>query len=61
MTIANDLHTLFKARRGASGIFDRQLTDDDLYRIVEEIAKLLYPIHFDKDGGKQNLIGLIMD
>ena len=23
--------------------------------------KLLYTIHFDKEGGKQNLIGLIMD
>ena len=29
--------------------------------IVEDLEKLLYPINFDKEGGKHNLIGLIMD
>ena len=50
MAIANDLHTLF-----------RQTPDANLHRIVEDIAKLLYTIQFDKEGGKHNLIGLIMD
>ena len=40
---------------------DRQPTDADLHRIVEELVKLLYPIQFDKKGLKHNLIGLIMD
>ena len=61
MAIANDLHTLLEARREAFKIVDGQPTDADLHRIVEDMAKLLYPIHFEKEGGKHNLIGLIMD
>ena len=61
MAIADDLHTLFKARREALEILDGQTTDADLHHIVEELEKLLYPIQFDKEGGKQNLTGLIME
>ena len=61
MAISNDLLTLFKARREAFEILDDQPTDPDLHCIVEELAKLLYPIQFDKEGGKKNLISLIMD
>ena len=61
MDIANDLHTLFEARREAFEIVDGQPTDADLYHIVEELYKLLYTIQFNKEGGKHNLIGLIMD
>ena len=42
-------------------IVDRQPTDDNMHHTVEELAKLLYPIHFEKEGGKHNLIVLIMD
>ena len=48
MAIANDLHTMFEARREAFEIVDGQPTDVDLHCILEEIVKLLYPIHFDK-------------
>ena len=51
MAIANDLHTLFGARCEAFEIFDGQPTDIKLYCIVEDIAKLFYPIQFDKEGG----------
>ena len=61
MAITNDLHTLFEARRKAFEIVDVQPTDADLHRIVEEIAKLLYTIQFEKEEGKHNLIGLIMN
>ena len=61
MDIADDLHTLFEARREAFEIMDGQPTDADLHHIVEELAKILYPIQFDKEGGKHNLAGLIMD
>ena len=61
MAIADDLHTLFEARREAFEIVDGQPTYADLHRIVEELSKLLYPIQFDKEGGKHNLIGIIMD
>ena len=61
MDIADDLHTLFNAQREAFKIVDGQPTDANLNRIVEEPSKLLYPIQFDKEGGKQNLTGLIMD
>ena len=61
MAIANDLHTLFGARREAFEIVDRQPPDDDLYCIVEELSKLLYTIQFDKEYGGNNPIGLIMD
>ena len=61
MAIDNDLHTLFEARRESFKIVDRHPTDADLHHIVEELAKLLYPIQFDKEGGKQNLIFLIMN
>ena len=61
MAIANDLHTLFEARREGFEIVDVQPTDANPNRVVEEIVKLLYPIQFDKEGGKQNLISLIMD
>ena len=47
MTISNDLHTLFEARREAFKIVDGQPIDADLHLIVEELAKLLYPIQFD--------------
>ena len=60
MDISNDLHMLFKAQREAFEIFDGQPTDVDLHRIVEELAKLVYSIQFDKQGGKHNLISLIM-
>ena len=61
MAVSNDLHTLFEARREVFEIVDGHPTDADLYRIIEVLAKLLYPIQFDKEGGKHNLIGLIMD
>ena len=61
MDISNDLHTLFEARRDVFEIVDGQPTDADLHCIVEELAKLLYPIQFDKEGGKHKLIGLIME
>ena len=61
MYIADDLHMLFKARREAFEVIDGQPTDANLHRIIEELAKFLYPIQFDKEGGKDNLIGLIMD
>ena len=61
MAIVDDLHTMFEAWREAFEIVDSQPTDADLHRIVEELVKLLYPIQFDKEGGKHNLIGLIMD
>ena len=38
MAIANDLHTLFEARREAFEIVDRKPTDSDLHHIVEELA-----------------------
>ena len=40
---------------------DENQTDVDLNRIIEKLVKLLYPIQFDKEGGKHNVIGLIMD
>ena len=61
MDITNDLHALFEARREAFEIVDGQPTDADLHHIVEELAKILYPIQFDKEEGKHNFIGLIMD
>ena len=61
MAIANYLHTLFGALCEALEFVDGEPTDSDLHRIVEEIAKLLYPIQYDKEGGKHSLIGLIMD
>ena len=61
MDIADDFHTMFEVRREAFKIVDRQPTDADLHRVVEELAKSIYPIQFDKEGGKHNLIGLIMD
>ena len=61
MAIADDLHTMFEARRQAFEIVDGQPTDADLHRSVEKLAKLLYPIQFYNEGGKQNLIGLIME
>ena len=48
MAIADYLHTLLEARREAFDVVDRQPTYADLYRIVEDIAKLLYAIQFDK-------------
>ena len=48
MNIVNDLHTLFKERRDAFEIFDGKPADADLHRILEELAKLLYPIQFYK-------------
>ena len=61
MTIADDLHMLFEARRGAFEIVYGQPTDANLHCIVEELVNLLYPIQFDKEWGKHNLIGLIME
>ena len=61
MAIADDLNTLFEARCEAFEIVDGQPTDANLHCIAEELEKLLYPIHFDKEGGKHNLIGLIME
>ena len=61
MAIADDLHTLFKARRKSFEIIDDQPTYYDLHRIVEELIKILFPIQFDEEGGKHNIIGLIMD
>ena len=61
MAIADELHTLFEARREAFKLVDGQPTNADLHCIVEEISKLLYPIQFDKEGWKHNLIGIIMD
>ena len=61
MDFSDDLYTMFEARREAFKIVDRQPTDSDLHHIVKELVKLLYPIQFDKEGRKHNLIGLIMD
>ena len=61
MAIANDLHMRFEVRRESFEIIDGQPTDDNLHHISEELAKLLYPIQFDKEGGKNNLIILIME
>ena len=61
MYIADDLHMLFKARREAFKVVVGKPTDADLHRIIEELAKFLYPIQFNKEGGKENLIRLIMD
>ena len=61
MAIFDDLHTLFEVRREAFEIVDGKPTDADLHRIVEELAKLIYPIQFDKEGGQHNIMGLIMD
>ena len=61
MAISDDFHTLFKERREAFEVVDGKSTDTNLHRIVEELAKLLYPIQFDKEGVKHNLVGLIMD
>ena len=47
MAIVNDLHMLFEARRETFEIVDGQPTYADLYGIVEELEKLLYPIQFD--------------
>ena len=60
MAIADDLHTLFEAWHEAFKIVNGKPTDSDLYGILEELAKLLCPIQFDKEGGKHNLIGIIM-
>ena len=51
MAIADDLHTLFEARREAFETVDGQPTYSDLHHSVEELAKLLYPIYFYKEGG----------
>ena len=48
-------------RREAFKIVEGQPTDANLHRITEDPEKLLYPIQFDKEGGKHNLIRLIMD
>ena len=48
MVIANDLHTMFKARREAFEVVDIQPTNADLHHIIEDLEKLLYPIPFDK-------------
>ena len=61
MSISDDLHTLFKARREVLEILDGKPTYADLHFILEQLAKLLYHIQFDKEGGKHNLIGLIID
>ena len=61
MDVAYRLHTLFKAWREAFEIVDGHPIDADLHHIVEELVKLLYPTRFVKEGGKHNLIGLIMD
>ena len=61
MDIADELHTLFKAGRDAFEIMDKQPTYSNLNLIVEELEKLLYTIQFYNEGGKQNLISLIMD
>ena len=61
MAIVNELHTMSEARREAFKIVDGQPTYADLHHIVEELEKLPDPIHFDKEGGKHNLIGLIMN
>ena len=50
MAISDDLHTLSKAWREAFEVVDRQPIDADLHRIFEELEKLLYTIHFDKEG-----------
>ena len=52
MGIANDLQTLFKARREAFEIMDGQPTDADLHHNKKELAKSLYPIHFYKERRK---------
>ena len=61
MAVVDDLHTLIEARYEAFNIVDENQTDVDLNRIIEKLVKLLYPIQFDKEGGKHNIIGLIMD
>ena len=61
MDISDNFNTLFEARREVFEIVDGQPTDADLHRIIEDLEKLLYPIQFEKEGGKHNIIGLIMD
>ena len=61
MAVVDDLHTLIEARYEAFNIVDENQTDVDLNRIIEKLVKLLYPIQFDKEEWKQNLIALIMD
>ena len=61
MAIDDDLHALFEARRESFEVFVEQPTNANLHRIVEELANILYTISLDKEGGKRNLIGLIMD
>ena len=61
MDIAYDLHSMFEAWHEAVEIMYGQPTYADLHRIIEELANILYPIQFDKEGGKHNLIGLIME
>ena len=53
MSISDDLHTLFKARREVLEILDGKPTYADLHFILEELAKLLYHIQFDKEGGEK--------
>ena len=60
MGIAYDLQTLFEARREEFEVVDRQPNSANLYRIYEELANILYPIQFDKEGRKHNLIRLII-
>ena len=51
MDIAYDLHSMFEAWHEAVEIMYGQPTYADLHHIVEELAKLLYTIQFDKEGG----------
>ena len=50
MDIDDNLHMLFESQCEAFESIDGQRTDDDLHHIVEDLAKLLYPIQFDKEG-----------
>ena len=53
MAIADDLHMLFEARRKEFEIVDGRTIDADLHLLVEELANLLYPIQFYKEGEKK--------
>ena len=55
-----DIHALFETLRETFEVVDDQPTDSDVNRAVEALSQLLYPIPYDGENGKRNLIGLFM-
>ena len=55
-----DIHALFETLRETFEVVDDQPTDSDVNHAVEALSQLLYPIPYDGENGKHNLIGLIM-